>query len=68
MTLIPRLGFLSGVMERRKLRPQKSINSTTPSTASTLNKSQSTGELANRNENGSNQGKAPRNTCSEFEF
>lgn len=53
----PLLGFSSGVMERRKMRPQKSINSTTPSTASTLNKSQSTGELANRNENGSIKGK-----------
>ncbi|KAG7295762.1 hypothetical protein JYU34_020813 [Plutella xylostella] len=41
-----------GIMERRKLRPHQSINSATTPTASTLNKSQSTGELANRNENG----------------
>lgn len=39
-------------MERRKLRPHQSVNSASISSGGTLNKSQSTGELANRNENG----------------
>lgn len=41
-----------GILERRKLRPHQSINNTATPTTSTLNKSQSTGELASRNENG----------------
>ncbi|KAJ0178156.1 hypothetical protein K1T71_005979 [Dendrolimus kikuchii] len=43
-----------GIMERRKLKPHLSVNSGGVPTASTLNKSQSTGELASRNDNGSN--------------
>lgn len=46
---------IPGIIERRKLRPHQSVNSTAP-TASTLNKSQSTGELASRNDNGNNKG------------
>ncbi|XP_047516995.1 uncharacterized protein LOC125057379 isoform X1 [Pieris napi] len=40
-----------GIIERRKLRPQKSSSVSASSATSTLNKSQSTGELASRNEN-----------------
>ncbi|CAH0584444.1 unnamed protein product [Chrysodeixis includens] len=39
-----------GIMERRKLRPHQSVNSSSTPSGSTLNKSQSTGELASRNE------------------
>ncbi|XP_075978475.1 protein FAM135B isoform X2 [Anticarsia gemmatalis] len=39
-----------GIMERRKLRPHQSVNSTSTTSGSTLNKSQSTGELASRND------------------
>ncbi|XP_053606488.1 uncharacterized protein LOC128672970 isoform X1 [Plodia interpunctella] len=41
-----------GIMERRKLRPHQSVNSMGGPAGGTLNKSQSTGELANRSENG----------------
>ncbi|CAH0729940.1 unnamed protein product, partial [Brenthis ino] len=41
-----------GILERRKLRPHQSMNTNSSASASTLNKSQSTGELATRNENG----------------
>ncbi|KAM3966436.1 protein FAM135A [Aphomia sociella] len=41
-----------GIMERRKLRPLQSISSGSVTPGSTLNKSQSTGELANRSDNG----------------
>ncbi|GBP23985.1 Protein FAM135A, partial [Eumeta japonica] len=41
-----------GIMERRKLRPRQSVKSANTPSAATLNKSQSTGELASRNENG----------------
>ncbi|XP_026499092.2 uncharacterized protein LOC113402937 isoform X1 [Vanessa tameamea] len=44
-----------GILERRKLRPHQSMNATATPSASTLNKSQSTGELASRNENGKEQ-------------
>ncbi|KAL4711463.1 hypothetical protein ACJJTC_005587 [Scirpophaga incertulas] len=44
-----------GIMERRKLRPLQSVNSSSNIPMSTLNKSQSTGELANRSENGNEQ-------------
>ncbi|CAH2090897.1 unnamed protein product [Euphydryas editha] len=44
-----------GILERRKLRPHQSMNTTATPTTSTLNKSQSTGELASRNENGKEQ-------------
>ncbi|XP_050675103.1 uncharacterized protein LOC126972424 isoform X2 [Leptidea sinapis] len=40
-----------GILERRKLRPQKSSSASVSSGGSTLNKSQSTGELASRHEN-----------------
>ncbi|CAG4962717.1 unnamed protein product [Colias eurytheme] len=40
-----------GILERRKLRPQKSSSASASSATSTLNKSRSTGELASRNEN-----------------
>ncbi|KAF9806741.1 hypothetical protein SFRURICE_011445 [Spodoptera frugiperda] len=39
-----------GIMERRKLRPHQSVNSGSAPSAGTLNKSQSTGELASRND------------------
>ncbi|CAH1638577.1 unnamed protein product [Spodoptera littoralis] len=39
-----------GLMERRKLRPHQSVNSSSAPSAGTLNKSQSTGELASRND------------------
>lgn len=42
-----------GIMERRKLRPHQSVN-LAGTGGNTLNKSQSTGELANRNEGGNN--------------
>lgn len=45
-------GFASGIMERRKLRPHQSVSSSSSTPAGTLNKSQSTGELASRNDNG----------------
>ncbi|XP_063828300.1 uncharacterized protein LOC135077666 [Ostrinia nubilalis] len=41
-----------GIMERRKLRSHQSVNSSSSTPAGTLNKSQSTGELASRNDNG----------------
>ncbi|XP_072947422.1 protein FAM135A [Epargyreus clarus] len=41
-----------GILERRKLRPHQSISAASAPSTSTLNKSQSTGELASRNENG----------------
>ncbi|XP_050351471.1 uncharacterized protein LOC126774155 isoform X2 [Nymphalis io] len=44
-----------GILERRKLRPHQSMNASTTPSVSTLNKSQSTGELASRNENGKEQ-------------
>ncbi|KAI8426082.1 hypothetical protein MSG28_005041 [Choristoneura fumiferana] len=40
-----------GIRERRKLRPHQSVNSNSGLMSGTLNKSQSTGELATRNEN-----------------
>ncbi|XP_031768575.1 uncharacterized protein LOC113521209 isoform X2 [Galleria mellonella] len=40
-----------GIMERRKLRPLQSVSSGGATPGTTLNKSQSTGELANRNDN-----------------
>ncbi|XP_045766682.1 uncharacterized protein LOC123868285 isoform X2 [Maniola jurtina] len=40
-----------GILERRKLRPHQSMNNAATTSASTLNKSQSTGELASRSEN-----------------
>ncbi|XP_013146693.1 PREDICTED: uncharacterized protein LOC106109654, partial [Papilio polytes] len=54
-----------GIIERRKLRPHQSVNSTAP-TASTLNKSQSTGELASRNDNGNNKEQRESNFVSIF--
>ncbi|XP_047027232.1 protein FAM135A isoform X2 [Helicoverpa zea] len=39
-----------GIMERRKLRPHQSVNSGSAPSGGTLNKSQSTGELASRND------------------
>ncbi|CAG9561388.1 unnamed protein product [Danaus chrysippus] len=39
-----------GILERRKLRPNQSMTYNTTPSSSTLNKSQSTGELASRNE------------------
>ncbi|KAJ2943659.1 hypothetical protein O0L34_g16771 [Tuta absoluta] len=55
-----------GIMERRKLRPRQSINSTTTPSSGTLNKSQSTGELANRNENGNHKEQRESNFVSIF--
>ncbi|XP_013172553.1 PREDICTED: uncharacterized protein LOC106121427 isoform X1 [Papilio xuthus] len=55
-----------GIIERRKLRPHQSVNSTAPMSASTLNKSQSTGELASRNENGNNKEQRESNLVSIF--
>ncbi|CAH2039444.1 unnamed protein product, partial [Iphiclides podalirius] len=55
-----------GIIERRKLRPHQSMNSTTTTSTSTLNKSQSTGELASRNENGNNKEQRESNLVSIF--
>ncbi|XP_041987095.1 uncharacterized protein LOC121738895 isoform X2 [Aricia agestis] len=55
-----------GILERRKLRPQQSINTNTTPSGTTLNKSQSTGELASRNENGTNKEQRQSNFISIF--
>ncbi|CAK1586003.1 unnamed protein product [Parnassius mnemosyne] len=55
-----------GIIERRKLRPHQSVNATATISASTLNKSQSTGELASRNENGNNKEQRESNLVSIF--
>ncbi|XP_028029145.1 protein FAM135A isoform X2 [Bombyx mandarina] len=55
-----------GIMERRKLRPHQSAKSGGVASVSTLNKSQSTGELANRNENGNNKENRESNFVSIF--
>ncbi|XP_023944853.2 uncharacterized protein LOC112050742 isoform X2 [Bicyclus anynana] len=55
-----------GIIERRKLRPHQSMNVAATTSASTLNKSQSTGELASRSENGHNKKHRQSNLISIF--
>ncbi|XP_063382350.1 uncharacterized protein LOC134668824 isoform X1 [Cydia fagiglandana] len=55
-----------GIRERRKLRPLQSVTSNGTSSGGTLNKSQSTGELASRNENGNNKEQRESNFVSIF--
>ncbi|CAH2256624.1 jg19608 [Pararge aegeria aegeria] len=55
-----------GVIERRKLRPHQSMNAAATTSASTLNKSQSTGELASRSEHGNNKKPRQSNLISIF--
>ncbi|CAG4946954.1 unnamed protein product [Parnassius apollo] len=55
-----------GIIERRKLRPHQSVNATATISSSTLNKSQSTGELASRNDNGNNKEPRESNLVSIF--
>ncbi|XP_061714910.1 protein FAM135A isoform X3 [Cydia pomonella] len=55
-----------GIRERRKLRPLQSVTSNGTTSGGTLNKSQSTGELASRNENGNNKEQRESNFVSIF--